>query len=625
MAVIRRISGRAFRRASRSVGMALELLTPAERRRLLRLGLLSVPIALLETFGLLSIMPLVALSADPGAAERHAALGAVQEALGLTGAPETFLTALGILFFGFFAAGIAGRYALSVARESFVADVAARMGAALFTGLLHQPLERHLRRNSTQQLLVVRDRVFAVGIGILLGLVNMLTQGTALLCLAAALTVMASAVSLGVGAAIGALNLGILLWATPRLKAMGRASMAVNDRQSTLARESLAGIRDLKALGAEDAFAQAFEEDARRIAGLRRRGQRLREAPRHAVEFLVFGALILVISLDLLTRMAPGADLAPLVAVMAFVSLRLKSAADQLFQSLARFRESVPALEAVHGEFAALVPAGRRRPCAEGAGAAPPALSALVLEGASFRHEGAPRPSVEGLDLRFGTGAAVAVVGASGAGKSTLADLLLGLIAPTAGRAVAILDGAEVPAAEMPAGIVGYVPQAPVFLDASIAENICLGAGRGAPDPARMRAAARIALLDEVVAALPEGYDTRLSEGAAALSGGQRQRLALARALYPGPQALVLDEATGALDPETRRRVLENLLRDRRADLLVFITHDPGVAAACGRVIALEEGRLVSDTALDAPGPVAASGLRPALPEGGLLRAGAMR
>jgi ABC-type multidrug transport system fused ATPase/permease subunit len=115
-----------------------------------------------------------------------------------------------------------------------------------------------------------------------------------------------------------------------------------------------------------------------------------------------------------------------------------------------------------------------------------------------------------------------------------------------------------------------------------------------APDRARIVEAARIAGLHEMVADLPDGYDSRIGERGVLLSGGQRQRLALARALYAPAPFLVLDEATSALDPDSERHIKEAL--DALAaygTTILLIAHRPTLIEGCDRIVRLEAGRIV--------------------------------
>lgn len=190
------------------------------------------------------------------------------------------------------------------------------------------------------------------------------------------------------------------------------------------------------------------------------------------------------------------------------------------------------------------------------------------------------------LDLTIEPGAFVAIVGRSGCGKSTLLRLILGLEQPTAGT-VDVGDQANA----------RLMFQEPRLLPwASVAENVAIGLGDGAPDAAARAGAA----LEQV--ALPD----KAGQWPAALSGGQRQRVALARALVSSPALLALDEPLGALDALTRidmQALLEQVWQ-RQGFTAILVTHDVSEAVALAdRVLLIDQGVVALDLAIDLPRP----------------------
>jgi ABC-type multidrug transport system fused ATPase/permease subunit len=192
------------------------------------------------------------------------------------------------------------------------------------------------------------------------------------------------------------------------------------------------------------------------------------------------------------------------------------------------------------------------------------------------------RKVVDGLSLSLRRGRSYSVVGPSGTGKSTLADLLLGLLAPTAGEIR--IDGQPVQAADLRSRVI-LVEQQPRIFSVSVRDNVTLGVRASDAEVADALATVE---LTEYVGGLASGVDTVLNYQGANLSGGQRQRLALARALLRKPEILILDEATSALDAPTEQLVLRSVRRAMQSGILILVTHDPEVAAAADEVIDLQ-------------------------------------
>jgi ABC-type lipoprotein export system ATPase subunit len=218
------------------------------------------------------------------------------------------------------------------------------------------------------------------------------------------------------------------------------------------------------------------------------------------------------------------------------------------------------------------------------------------------RSGSAPVQALRGVSLRIGRGELVAITGASGSGKSTLMNVLGLLDRPTAGRY--LLDGEDVSNLDVNALArlrnrrIGFVFQAFHLLPRTSAlENVelpLLYSDRAAIQGLGRRALEAVGLADRV--------DHRPGE----LSGGQQQRVAIARALVNEPDLLLADEPTGNLDERSAAEILA-IFRSLHAAgrTIVIVTHDPGVAAHCERVLRLEAGRLTADERLQ-PAPQAA-------------------
>jgi thiol reductant ABC exporter CydD subunit len=227
-----------------------------------------------------------------------------------------------------------------------------------------------------------------------------------------------------------------------------------------------------------------------------------------------------------------------------------------------------------------------------------PALEPVRFEHVSFAYPARHGTVLEGVDLTLAPGETVALVGDSGAGKSTIAALLLRLLDPASGRIT--VGGTDLAACdtEQWRRMLAWVPQRPVLLRGSVADNIRLG-GTGASE-ARVRAAAQLAGADSFIRALPEGYDTRVGDGARPLSPGETRRVALARAFLRDAPLVVLDEPTADLDPASVAAVASAVERFRRRRTVLLIAHRSELVAWADRVVRLQAGAVAPTPAMEA-------------------------
>ena len=218
-------------------------------------------------------------------------------------------------------------------------------------------------------------------------------------------------------------------------------------------------------------------------------------------------------------------------------------------------------------------------------GAEPPVLD---FDDVSFAYPGQPL-LLRGVSLRVKPGEKLAVLGPSGAGKSTLLSLARGDLSPTAGRVT--LGGADTAAlGDAICSQLGLIQQSTYLFNRSLFANLSLG------DRSITRDAAAAALqavgLGPLLASLPKGLDTMVSEAGHNFSGGERHRIALARVLLKDTPVVLLDEPTVALDPLTEHALLEDLFTVLEGRSVVMVTHHLAGIERMDRVVFIEDGRI---------------------------------
>jgi ATP-binding cassette subfamily B protein len=212
------------------------------------------------------------------------------------------------------------------------------------------------------------------------------------------------------------------------------------------------------------------------------------------------------------------------------------------------------------------------------------------FDGVSFGYDADAPPILDGIDLSVAAGTTTAIVGETGSGKTTLGYLVARLYDATSGRIT--LDGVDVRDLSFAslARSVGLVSQETYLFHATVRENLRF-AKPDATD-AELEEAASAAQIHDLIASLPDGYDTVVGERGYRFSGGEKQRIAIARTILRNPPVLVLDEATSALDNETERAVQEALDRLARGRTTLAIAHRLSTIRDADEIVVLEGGRI---------------------------------
>jgi ATP-binding cassette, subfamily B, bacterial len=348
---------------------------------------------------------------------------------------------------------------------------------------------------------------------------------------------------------------------------------------------SVSGVLLTKTLGAGTALSTRFEETSADLVGLEIRS-RLAGRWRMATMSVVFAAVPAAIYLAAgLPATSGGMTIGTLVAFVALQGTLFRPLMGLL--NLGVDVTSSMALFSRIFEYADL-PVDLAEP------ATPVPLPAsggeVRLEHVGFAY-GSESPVLHDVDLVVPAGSSLALVGETGSGKSTLAGLVARLHDASSGRV--LVDGVDVRdvAATDLASRVGMVTQETYLMHTTIRAN--LRHARPDATDAEIEQACRSARIHDLVASLPDGYDTVVGSRGHRFSGGEKQRLAIARTLLRDPAVLVLDEATSALDNETERAVQESLDALARGRTTITVAHRLSTVREADRIAVLSGGRVV--------------------------------
>jgi ATP-binding cassette subfamily B protein len=226
---------------------------------------------------------------------------------------------------------------------------------------------------------------------------------------------------------------------------------------------------------------------------------------------------------------------------------------------------------------------------AHGASTLPRVSGQIALRNVSFGYE--EEQTLSNIDLEIPAGATVAIVGPSGAGKSTIASLVMRLYDATHGSVtIDGLDVRDVTSRSLHENI-AVVTQETFLFHTTVLDN--LRYAKPAASIAEVEDAARRAQIHDVIAALPEGYQTIVGERGYRFSAGERQRLAIARAMLKDPRILILDEATSSLDSESERRVQDALAPLCKGRTTLVIAHRLSTIRDADTIVVVDRGRII--------------------------------
>ncbi len=380
---------------------------------------------------------------------------------------------------------------------------------------------------------------------------------------------------------------GIILQ-KPLDRAMKRLQAESSARHGVLV-ESLSGIETVRAAGAESRMQTVWE---RSVAATARSGEDVHFWSTLALTISnsaqqITSMLLVVIGVFLIldgkitmgaliaANMLSGRVLAPIASIASVIT---------------RATQTLSALRAIDR----LMQLERERPPGRSYVSRKIQHGAIAFNNVSFRYPNSKQDALSNVSFKINEGERVAIVGRVGSGKTTVGRLLSGFYDPTEGSvAVDGIDARQYDPADLRAGI-GFVMQDTDLFFGKLRDNIALG--KPAASDEEVIEVARLAGVENFVAAHPLGYDMPIAEGGRSLSGGQKQAIGLARALIRRPRIIFMDEPTAHFDVRTETEFLERLKNIARSEMTIVVsTHRPSLLSLVTRILVFEQGKLVAD------------------------------
>lgn len=476
----------------------------------------------------------------------------------------------------------------------YMARLQVKIGSLLMNRYLHRPYVWYLHRNTADlqrnlgfEVGNVFERVFFHCFGIVSEVCVTLFIASLLFTVDFLSSLLAVAIiSVTAWAYIAIIRQAMFRLSEKQGRARGQLIKAIN--------QAFGGIKELTILGREKYFEDEFEADLNKMLHAGETARVLSSATKYLIEAVAMIGLSLLVAV-IYWKEGSLHSAALTLALFGVAAVRLMPAINRLAMSIGSLHYGRSSLNLVARDVLELKNLEPEKIAADSSLVSSFRVSREIeLKHVSYRYPNAATDAITDVNLVIAMGTSVGFVGVSGAGKTTLVDVILGLLEPTEGMVLA--DGKNIH--EFLSGWqrqLGYIPQSIYLGDETVRKNVALGIPDDQIDDEKVWMALEKAKLADVVKALPGRLDCYVGERGIRLSGGQRQRIGIARALYPEPGILILDEATAALDNQTEREIVEVLESLAGTKTMITIAHRLTTIERCDKVFLLKEGRLVAD------------------------------
>ena len=569
----------------------LEVLSKKERKQAFYVLILTVMVAFIEVLGVASIMPFMAVVANPEVIETNFILSFLFQKLGF-GSTDAFVFFLGICVLVILVGSTLLKAFVVWAQVYFASLRNYSISSRVVAGYLQQPYSWFLMRNSSNLASSILEEVSRVVHGTLYPLMRLISNGLIAILLLTLLIYVDPLLAVSTLLVLG-ISYGLIFkFAGNRMANQGRILSESQRNRLKAVNEAFGGIKDVKITGLENTFIDKFRKPAKRLALTNVSAKLWAEMPSFAMQGLVFGGMMVIMLYLIKTRDGFNGAV-PVLTLYALGAYKLMPALQEIYKQLVDIRYHQPALESIHNDmrFIGSIQTSNN----DDVSSLLAVRDAIELKDLAYSYPETDKVALEIDSLKIEKNNTIGFVGGSGAGKTTAVDLILGLLRPDKGGVY--VDHQKIGRNNLRAWQrnIGYVPQLIFLSDDSVAANIAFGLPPDRIDFKAVEEAARVANLhDFIVNELPEGYDTIIGERGVRLSGGQRQRIGIARALYNNPGILILDEATSALDNITEKIIMEAVRKLGHKKTIIIVAHRLSTVRMSDKLFLFKNGRITA-------------------------------
>ena len=567
----------------------ISILDNKEKRFFYYLSFAFFFVAIIETFGVVLIIPFIEIASNPEIINTNYQLNLINDFFQFSNT-SSFILFLGISYFIYLILSQAFKALIMYLQLRYTFSLESSISKRLLESYLRQTYSWFLDKHSGDMgkgILSEVAETIHYSLNPLLGMISQLFLTILLIILIVLVNPLVALITL---LFLLVLNLLIFNKVKNWIKLIGINKVKHNQRRYKTVVEAFGAIKEIKLSGIEKIYSNKFSSAANDFSTANSNVQIVSVLPKYLLEALSFGFLILFI----LYNLSLGNNLTevlPVLSMFAFAALRLIPAFQQIFSSLNKINFSTKGLD----DILYRLNENKNLEISKKTNNSLQIKSKIEVNNLNFVYPNSNRMALNKINLSIQSGKKIGIVGSTGSGKTTLVDILLGLLKPTNGEIS--VDGVEIGNLGLREwqNSIGYVPQNIFLSDKTIAENIAFGLSLEELDIERVKKVCKIANLDNFInEELEKNYFTEVGERGVRLSGGQRQRIGIARALYNNPSLLVLDEATSALDNLTEKVIIESIANHSKNITTIIIAHRLNTIKNCDCIYYLEKGEIKS-------------------------------
>ncbi|MHA3112735.1 ABC transporter ATP-binding protein [Acinetobacter sp. ANC 4193] len=559
-----------------------ETLTQLEKRKFVIVLILTILMAFLETLGVISIMPFLAVLSSPNIIQNDQKFYYFYEFLNAK-SYTNFIIKLGLVSMALIILSAIFKVIHSYGTSRFVSLQRHYLSTRLLSIYLKQDYEFFIQKNSSELTKNILSQIDQLVDSIIQPIMIIISYG--LVIFAMIMLIFMHNPYIAITAFILFLMVYVLIYLGVRkfLGRIGQEFHYANSERYKACNEVLGGIKDVKINHADQGYLKHFQEQSRIFARHLAANQTVGNVPLLLVEAMGYCAII-GLAIGLVLNNQNISTILPSLGLFGFAAYRMLPAAQNIYRAISSMRFSLDSANKILDDLylPTLVDQKQHYPQLR-------FKHHIELRNVSYAYPSDPHKNVlENFSLVIPCKNSIGIIGKSGSGKSTLMDILLGLLEPQQGEL--LVDGIVINKTNVHSwqNLVGYIPQFIYLADDTIAQNIAFGVPKDNIDMNAVIKAAKAAQIHEfIVNNLKDGYDTFVGERGVMLSGGQRQRIGIARALYRDPQVLFMDEATSALDTETEQAVNEAIQGLSGEKTMVIIAHRESAIEKCKYILKL--------------------------------------